>query len=130
MIRKPKKPTEANWNQNPTETDWIPITSIGFGWEFHKPKISISVGQHLENQSKLNWHTPKTHTRPYYLSGRVKSDPLGLGQTRYPRVELLLPSLFEIVVGGPWGWNGKGASYCQLSSIIFHCWVFTFPFYF
>ena len=54
MIRKLKKPIEI-------ETDWFPITSVGFGWEFHKPKISVSVGQHLENWLKPNQHTPKVH---------------------------------------------------------------------
>ena len=35
----------------------------------------------------------KTHMRPYYLLGRVKSDPLGSSQTGYPYVGLLLLSL-------------------------------------
>ena len=35
----------------------------------------------------------KTQTRPYSLSGRVKPDPLGLGQAEYPQVEQKLPSL-------------------------------------
>ena len=35
----------------------------------------------------------KTHMRPYYLLGRVKSDPLGSSQTGYPYVGLLLSSL-------------------------------------
>ena len=33
-----------------TETDSFPAISIGFGWEFHKPKYSVSVGH--------------THTKP------------------------------------------------------------------
>ena len=35
----------------------------------------------------------KTQTRLYYLSGRVKSDPLGSDRIGYPRIGLLLPSL-------------------------------------
>ena len=53
-----KETEKTHQKRNPTETDWIPITSISFGWEFHKPKILVSVGQHLENRPKKNWHTP------------------------------------------------------------------------
>ena len=35
----------------------------------------------------------KTHTRPYNLSGWVKSDPLGSGRAKYLRVKYKLPSL-------------------------------------
>ena len=35
----------------------------------------------------------KTYTRPYNLSGRVKSDPLGLDRAEYPWVGYKLPSL-------------------------------------
>ena len=35
----------------------------------------------------------KTHTRPYSLSDRVKSGPLGSGRAGYPRVGFKLPSL-------------------------------------
>ena len=38
----------------------------------------------------------KTWTRPYYLSGQVKYDPLRSSRTGYPRVGLLLPSLREM----------------------------------
>ena len=37
----------------------------------------------------------KTHTRPYNLSDRVKSGPLGSGRTGYPRVGYKLPSLVQ-----------------------------------
>ena len=37
----------------------------------------------------------KTHTRPYSLSSRVKSDPLGSGWAGYPRVGSKLPSLVK-----------------------------------
>ena len=47
----------------------------------------------LQNSDPLRVFFLKTHTRPYNLSGQVKSDPLGLGQTRYPRVGYKLPSL-------------------------------------
>ena len=56
MIRKPKKPTE---------TDWFPITSVGFDWEFHKSKISVSVGQHLENRLKPQDDIHNAYTKLY-----------------------------------------------------------------
>ena len=39
----------------------------------------------------------KTHTQSYYLSDRVKSDPLRSGRIGYPRVRLLLPSLLTSI---------------------------------
>ena len=37
-----------------TETDSFPAISIGFGWEFHKPKYSVSVGHTHTNRPKPN----------------------------------------------------------------------------
>ena len=39
-----RKSTETNWNRNTTETDRFLIILVGFGWEFHKSKISVSIG--------------------------------------------------------------------------------------
>ena len=37
--------TKTENRLKPTETDRFPIISVGYGWEFHKPKISVLVGQ-------------------------------------------------------------------------------------
>ena len=32
-----------------TEIDWVPTVSIGFGWEFYKPKIFVPISQIKKN---------------------------------------------------------------------------------
>ena len=49
--------------ENPTETDWFPTTSVGFDGEVHKPKISISVGQHVENRPNQTDYTSNAMTK-------------------------------------------------------------------
>ena len=47
-------PFETDQNQNTTETDWFPIISVDFGWEFYKPKFSVSVGETQRKLTKQN----------------------------------------------------------------------------
>ena len=52
--KKKKKKPKAHMGQTQgtkiekltkTEIDWVPTVSIGFGWEFYKPKIFVPVSQ-------------------------------------------------------------------------------------
>ena len=57
LFGKPK--TDQNWlKPKYTETDWFLAISVSFGWEFHKPKYSVSVDHTHKNRSKLNWAHP------------------------------------------------------------------------
>ena len=40
-----------------TETDGFSTISVGFGWDFYKPKISVSVGR-IKKPTEPNWLQP------------------------------------------------------------------------
>ena len=61
-----------------TETDWFPAISVGFGWEFHKPKYSVSIRHTHTNQPKLNWAHPyqEWYITPELTTKFANSNPL------------------------------------------------------
>ena len=54
-----KETAETHRNWNPIETNWFPITLVSFGWELHKLRISILIGQRLENRPNQTDSIPK-----------------------------------------------------------------------
>ena len=59
--------------------------------------------------SALGFFFLKTHTRPYSLSDRVKSSPLGSGRTEYPRIRFKWPSLL---------WSNLTDLWCPIQALL------------
>ena len=70
----------------------LPLNGLGLGPSPGSGRVWIKPGPDPD-PLRVFFFFLKTYTRPYNLSSRVKSDPLGLDRAGYPWVGYKLPSL-------------------------------------
>ena len=94
-----RKLTETDQNRNTTETDGFSTISVGFGWEFHKPKISVLVGRikKTDQPNRLQPYRAWAHKKgPFGVIRAFSSKVLKMLNAKCYFLTFLTPQIIKI----------------------------------